>query len=472
MLRAPARPKGLIPAHAGKTPSGCPWPCLRAAHPRSRGENCAPGSRPSDGQGSSPLTRGKHRSLGANDHGHGLIPAHAGKTSMDRVSSGRVRAHPRSRGENYKLTIDRGAYTGSSPLTRGKRRERKRNVLADGLIPAHAGKTDGAGANPQEEKAHPRSRGENGCCGQGSRLDLGSSPLTRGKLLSRSVDERRERLIPAHAGKTYGAPQGGSAGWAHPRSRGENIESRTVTEPCVGSSPLTRGKRKRERSSNEWSGLIPAHAGKTIAASVWSSSTLAHPRSRGENGFSSVIAAVATGSSPLTRGKRGQDRGERHARGLIPAHAGKTITKWSSRTMAGAHPRSRGENRYSWIRVRVAAGSSPLTRGKLPLAFREAVHQRLIPAHAGKTSRCGATQRRARAHPRSRGENRQRARASLCWWGSSPLTRGKQGLRLALGGNGGLIPAHAGKTATRLFSYSETRAHPRSRGENSRWREK
>ena len=30
---------GLIPARAGKTPSACPWPCLRAAHPRAGGEN-------------------------------------------------------------------------------------------------------------------------------------------------------------------------------------------------------------------------------------------------------------------------------------------------------------------------------------------------------------------------------------------------------------------------------------------------
>ena len=50
---------------------------------------------------------------------------------------------------------------GSSPLTRGKRdaggeRERRR-----GLIPAHAGKTDGSLKVVAVEEAHPRSRGEN-----------------------------------------------------------------------------------------------------------------------------------------------------------------------------------------------------------------------------------------------------------------------------------------------------------------------
>ena len=51
-------------------------------------------------------------------------------------------------------------------------------------------------------RAHPRSRGENGWqvdCRGGVR---GSSPLTRGKLIAVDLDTMRERLIPAHAGKT------------------------------------------------------------------------------------------------------------------------------------------------------------------------------------------------------------------------------------------------------------------------------
>ena len=50
--------------------------------------------------------------------------------------------------------------------------------------------------------------------------------------------------------------------------------------------------------------------------------------------------------------------------------------------------------------------------------------------------------------------------------GSSPLTRGKQGLHERLFGCLGLIPAHAGKTNHVEGAPPMRGAHPRSRGEN------
>ena len=70
----------------------------------------------------------------------------------------------------------------------------------------------------------------------------GSSPLTRGKH-DRVLARRRDLgLIPAHAGKTPGAPRPSAAAAAHPRSRGENFAEPTRTMTLRGSSPLTRGK--------------------------------------------------------------------------------------------------------------------------------------------------------------------------------------------------------------------------------------
>ena len=51
-----------------------------------------------------------------------------------------------------------------------------------------------------------------------------------------------------------------------------------------------------------------------------------------------------------------------------------------------------------------------------------------------------------RAHPRSRGENEYQARKSVAVLGSSPLTRGKRNRLRQAYLDGGLIPAHAGKT--------------------------
>ena len=195
-------------------------------------------------------------------------------------------------------------------------------------------------------------------------VSLGSSPLTRGKRISGLVIGGISGLIPAHAGKTRRHRQPATRAPAHPRSRGENVWVEFEGNVCYGSSPLTRGKRDSGRRSLVSSGLIPAHAGKTGAGSPPTSDRRAHPRSRGENASCSGLMPNAAGSSPLTRGKRGDRRDDRADRGLIPAHAGKT---WSSRKVARpirAHPRSRGEN-TPWSPTRAPClGSSPLTRGK------------------------------------------------------------------------------------------------------------
>ena len=173
-----------------------------------------------------------------------------------------------------------------------------------------------------------------------------------------------------------------------------------------------------------------------------------------------------TGSSPLTRGKL--YRGGQHIRrdGLIPAHAGKTTTGISRSNEDTAHPRSRGENppAVAW-RVWLD-GSSPLTRGKLAATGRRYGDGGLIPAHAGKTSRGSRGPGLATAHPRSRGENASVLQIVMPAPGSSPLTRGKLWCQKYQCRASRLIPAHAGKTTASKSSYLTDTAHPRSRGEN------
>ena len=92
--------------------------------------------------------------------------------------------------------------TGSSPLTRGKLLEVLLHGALNGLIPAHAGKTDLDATFGHECPAHPRSRGENKSSHTSAKATRGSSPLTRGKLRASLAGLTRDRLIPAHAGKT------------------------------------------------------------------------------------------------------------------------------------------------------------------------------------------------------------------------------------------------------------------------------
>ena len=233
--------------------------------------------------------------------------------------------------------------------------------------------------------AHPRSRGENAAAWTDEVAATGSSPLTRGKHAADRGARVRDRLIPAHAGKTSTHGRVSGRWWAHPRSRGENCHRPGVPRSDLGSSPLTRGKPWAQIKAAVSVGLIPAHAGKTASASPPARGMRAHPRSRGENRACARRERQAPGSSPLTRGKRSALTCPVPSVGLIPAHAGKTICRVFALVAPGAHPRSRGENVAATVATVGGGGSSPLTRGKRRPIRRIIGMEGLIPAHAGKT---------------------------------------------------------------------------------------
>ena len=336
--------------------------------------------------------------------------------------------NPRSRGENTRHGYYESLRLGSSPLTRGKRDWDPTDPRHPRLIPAHAGKTTTVVGGVLSVAAHPRSRGENDVRDDDNRPFLGSSPLTRGK-----------RSRPTRAGRGTSA---------HPRSRGENGAPGDEADVEKGSSPLTRGKPPRKLLSRNTPRLIPAHAGKTPTWSASSAWTRAHPRSRGENIIEQADPISPLGSSPLTRGKRPNQKEGDHHLGLIPAHAGKTPKMGRGRRPAPAHPRSRGENPLRWPLRDFDQGSSPLTRGKRSGRARSRLAGRLIPAHAGKTHCSVLSVCRGAAHPRSRGENVIARGARKRCGGSSPLTRGKRCTHHDTRGYLRLVPAHAGKTRT------------------------
>ena len=118
-------------------------------------------------------------------------------------------------------------------------------------------------------------------------------------------------------------------------------------------------------------------------------------------------------------------------------------------SVMGAHPRSRGENLVFGGHIIDRRGSSPLTRGKPVEAQLRVSDGGLIPAHAGKTRRTAGGCCAAGAHPRSRGENLGQGAPPARRQGSSPLTRGKPLRVRGTRDDQRLIPAHAGKTDAR-----------------------
>jgi len=172
------------------------------AHPRSRGEHLRVVRFAYLAEGSSPLTRGARGTSLGGAGSAGLIPAHAGSTWVGVAGDDAPRAHPRSRGEHDSPDSSVTSWVGSSPLTRGALAVCSSRCVLVGLIPAHAGSTSVPAGSWNLTGAHPRSRGEHCWILRPSGAGWGSSPLTRGAREPLDAAGGAVRLIPAHAGST------------------------------------------------------------------------------------------------------------------------------------------------------------------------------------------------------------------------------------------------------------------------------
>ena len=193
--------------------------------------------------GSSPHTRGALRSGGSGKLGARIIPAYAGSTLPGTRHPGRLRDHPRIRGE-HRLDIPwPQAMQGSSPHTRGALVAPCRRRGGRGIIPAYAGSTRHLHLRRQASMDHPRIRGEHKVWMKQFRVCGGSSPHTRGAPPTAAPASRSRGIIPAYAGSTA-FPE-----W--PATKSE------------GSSPHTRGARRWRCAGARDRGIIPAYAGST-----------------------------------------------------------------------------------------------------------------------------------------------------------------------------------------------------------------
>ena len=254
---------------------------------------------------------------------------------------------------------------------------------------------------------------------------------------------------------------------AHPHARGENSAQRGIVTPPLGSSPRIRGKLRSADLALLESGLIPAHTGKTRYTRTARLQDRAHPRAYGENQDRLQGDLMSNGSSPRIRGKPGLVDFSQKLRGLIPAHTGKTYTRYPrlGRHRHGAHPRAYGENAEGVASRFAVAGSSPRIRGKPSFTVGISSTSGLIPAHTGKTACAASAPRKKWAHPRAYGENHLRALSKSSRPGSSPHIRGKHQTRGVMQPMRRLTPAHTGKTVSAWPTASAGGAHPRTYGE-------
>ena len=212
---------------------------------------------------------------------------------------------------------------------------------------------------------HPRIRGEHGA-GPAVRVgDQGSSPHTRGARLRQARPRRAARIIPAYAGSTGMLLRPAETTADHPRIRGEHPPESETSARKPGSSPHTRGARRR-----------PA----------WSTGGVTdHPRIRGEHVHLQDRHHESVGSSPHTRGAHRPMRPQRTGTRIIPAYAGSTRRSLARRIQSPDHPRIRGEHGSSSATTIWSTGSSPHTRGARVPVDHEGSVSRIIPAYAGST---------------------------------------------------------------------------------------
>ena len=130
------------------------------------------------------------------------IPAHAGKTLIFTARNQLSPEHPRARGENAESDGVVDPEPGTSPRTRGKLLIALAAHILGRNIPAHAGKTASRSSRASIRPEHPRARGENAGDIAGAVAAHGTSPRTRGKRRDYRAGDQQGRNIPAHAGKT------------------------------------------------------------------------------------------------------------------------------------------------------------------------------------------------------------------------------------------------------------------------------
>ena len=88
----------------------------------------------------------------------------------------------------------------------------------------------------------------------------------------------------------------------------------------------------------------------------------------------------------------------------------------------------------------------------------------IIPAHAGLTATRLPSRHSVRDHPRACGAHRQFQPRGASFPGSSPRMRGSRAGRKEMKFEDGIIPAHAGLTSTRCLHAVQRRDHPRACG--------
>ena len=180
-----------------------------------------------------------------------------------------------------------------------------------------------------------------------------------------------------------------------------------------------------------------------------------------------LVLVRPLGSPPRMRGKVKACRLFTLAVGITPAYAGKRFLLPSRFLLPRDHPCVCGEKSgHNGLQLGIL-GITPACAGKRKAVLGLCTHVRITPAYAGK--RCSARTPTFRTwdHPRVCGEKRRPSSHSHTLPGSPPRVRGKVSAGKILLHDGGITPAHAGKSFKKRPRSCGLQDHPRACGEKA-----
>ncbi|VEH26930.1 Domain of uncharacterised function (DUF2825) [Cellulomonas fimi] len=472
--RRPVRPRvrrtvaGLIPARGETTASAAGRGCAGPAHPRTRGDDPDGASSAFSIAGSSP--HAGRRRLGAvpTRLGVGLIPAR-GETTVDRCGHGGADgAHPRTRGDDKCGAPRPWNSYGSSPHAGRRHRRPATMATTTGLIPARGETTSVTRPPRRRRRAHPRTRGDDSGSGASPDPPQGSSPHAGRRLRTLPEDAAHDGLIPARGETTSSAWSPRGSPRAHPRTRGDDLRRVTDERVARGSSPHAGRRRGRARRRARVVRLIPARGETTRTHGYPRARRRAHPRTRGDDRWSHRPHSPSRGSSPHAGRRLLDEAPDRLEARLIPARGETTRPRSTLRTVSRAHPRTRGDDHGWSITEVIGRGSSPHAGRRRPADPQGRRGVGLIPARGETTTGSGRSRSAGRAHPRTRGDDYDPHGEDPDATGSSPHAGRRRARRCRPDPRPGLIPARGETTRHRRPAGPPNGAHPRTRGDD--WR--
>ena len=167
------------------------------------------------------------------------------------------------------------------------------------------------------------------------------------------------------------------------------------------------------------------------------------------------------------RGKGPRSGRQKAARGITPAHAGKSRSTQRFPALTRDHPRACGEKRAPLTENLQGGGSPPRMRGKVCPFRCISCANRITPAHAGKSQLKKPVTNLIKDHPRACGEKWPLVAWQAVFPGSPPRMREKASNGSQQGSDTGITPAHAGKSSCTYSFTSLKRDHPRACGEKT-----